>query len=152
MKPFSETPKLTGMVTFKHFDAAGNVINEQTVKNLVVTTGLQFMAARMVGSNNTPTEMTHMALGASATPPDLSDIALGAQLGRVALTGNKGTASNATVTYTATFGSDVATGAVVEAGIFSASTGGTMLCRTTFPVINKESSDSLSVTWVITVS
>lgn len=152
MSGFAEYPKLTGMVTFKHFDASGNLINEKTVKNLVVTTGLQYMAQRMVGNTASPSQMSHMALGSSATPADVSDTALGAQLGRVALTGNQGSWANATVTYSATFIAGEATGAVVEAGIFNASTGGQMLCRTTFPVINKESSDSLSVTWVITVS
>jgi hypothetical protein len=56
------------------------------------------------------------------------------------------------ITYTATFGAGTATGAVVEAGIFNASSGGTMLCRTVFPVINKNAGDSLAVTWVVTVS
>ena len=45
-----------------------------------------------------------------------------------------------------------ATGAVTEAGIFNAATSGTMLCRTTFDVINKGASDTMSVTWTITVS
>jgi hypothetical protein len=50
------------------------------------------------------------------------------------------------------FPAGTATGAITEAGIFNAATGGTMLCRTTFPVINKGSADSLAVTWVVTVS
>jgi hypothetical protein len=44
------------------------------------------------------------------------------------------------------------TGAITEAGILNGSSTGTLLCRTTFPVVNKASSDSIAITWVITVS
>ena len=44
------------------------------------------------------------------------------------------------------------TGAVTEAGIFNASSGGTMLCRTVFAVVNKGADDGMSITWQITVS
>ena len=54
--------------------------------------------------------------------------------------------------YTSSFEGGDATGAVTEAGIFNAATSGTMLCRTTFDVINKGASDTMSVTWTITVS
>lgn len=151
MNTIFDSPKATGQVTFTHMDAAGNVINKYVVKNLVVTSGLAHIAARMANSG-TPTQMTHMALGSSSTTPALGDTALGAQLGRVSLTVAGGTPSTNTITYSASFGAGVATGAVVEAGVFNASTGGVMLCRTTFPVINKNDTDSLAVTWVVTVS
>lgn len=148
MNSFNETPKVTGQVTFTHLDADGNVISESTVPNLVVTTGLAHIASRV--KDGTATVMSHMALGSTSTTPTLADTALGAQLGRVALTATSVTGN--AITYTATFAAGTATGAVVEAGIFNASSGGTMLCRTTFPVINKNSTDSLAVTWVVTVS
>lgn len=148
MNSFNETPKVTGQVTFTHLDADGNVISESTVPNLVVTTGLSHIASRV--KDGTATVMSHMALGSSSTTPTLADTSLGASLGRVALTATSVT--NNAITYTATFAAGTGTGAVVEAGIFNASSGGTMLCRTTFPVINKNSTDSLAVTWVVTVS
>jgi hypothetical protein len=46
----------------------------------------------------------------------------------------------------------VGTGAISEAGIFNASSGGTMLCRTVFPVVNKQASDTIAITWTITIS
>ena len=46
----------------------------------------------------------------------------------------------------------VSTGAITEAGIFNALTAGTMLCRTTFPVVNKAAGDSIVITWVVTIS
>lgn len=154
MNQFIDLPKATGMVTIKRFDITGALVEELNVKNLVVTTGLNYIAGRLADSGLAGnTQMTHMALGASTTEPALANTALGSQLGsRVGLGVAGGTPSGATVTYTATFGAGVATGAVTEAGVFNASTSGTMLCRTTFPVINKASTDSLAVSWVITIS
>jgi hypothetical protein len=56
------------------------------------------------------------------------------------------------VTYVASFGAGTGTGAVTEAGILNASSGGTLLCRTEFSVVNKGADDSMSITWTITVS
>ena len=59
--------------------------------------------------------------------------------------------ANNQITYVANFAAGVGTGAVKESGIFNGSTGGTMLCRTTFPVVNKQAGDSMTVTWTVTV-
>lgn len=152
MESIEQNIKATGMVTIQLFNKDGVLVEEKTVKNLVVTSGLNHIAARMTNTG-IPTQMTHMALGSSNNTPALSDTALGTQLGtRATLNVAGGTPSNNTITYAATFAAGVATGAVVEAGVFNASTLGTMLCRTTFPVINKGASDSLAVTWVVTIS
>ena len=39
-----------------------------------------------------------------------------------------------------------------EAGILNNSSGGSLLCRTVFSVINKGASDSMTITWTITIS
>jgi hypothetical protein len=139
--------KITGAVSIQVTGKDGTVKATREVKNLVVTTGKTFIAARMVG---TPTEMSHMALGASNTAAANGDTALGSELGRVAL--GSDTSTGAVVTYSATFPAGTATGAVVEAGILNASSAGTMLCRTVFPVVNKGADDAMSVTWAITIS
>jgi hypothetical protein len=139
--------KLTGDVEIKLFDQNGDVKDSRTIKNLVVTTGKNFIAARMVG---TPTAMSHMAVGSNNTAAANGDTALGAELGRVALSSS--TATGAVVTHIATFGAGVGTGAVVEAGIFNASSSGTMQCRSVFPVVNKGADDGMSITWTLTVS
>ena len=139
--------KITGAVEIKLFDKDGNVKDQRNIKNLVVTTGKEFIAARMVG---TPTAMSHMAIGSNNTAADVGDTALGTELGRVSLA--SASATGAVVTYTATFGAGVGTGAVVEAGILNNSSGGTLLCRSVFPVVNKGADDGMSVTWTVTVS
>lgn len=139
--------KVTGSVQICVFDKDGNVKDERKINNLVVTTGKNFIASRMVG---TPTAMSHMAIGAGTTAADAADTALESELGRVSLTSGASTA--AVVTYVATFGAGTGTGAVTEAGILNAGSGGTLLCRSTFAVVNKGADDGMSITWQITVS
>ena len=124
----------------------GKIIQE--VDNLVVTAGKGYVASRM--KDTSATAMSHMAIGSGSTAAAASDTALGNQLGRVALTST--TVSNAVVTYVASFPAGTGTGAVTEAAILNASSGGTMLCRTVFSVVNKGAQDSMTVTWTVTVS
>lgn len=142
--------KATGRVHIVKTNAQGEVTYDYVVPNLVVTTGKNFIAAKLRATTNSPASMTHMAIGTSSTTPAASDTALGTQTGRVSLSGD--TATNNAVTFTATFPAGTGDGAIVEAGIFNASSGGTMLCRTTFPVVTKGSGDTLAITWVVTVA
>lgn len=144
----NENIKVTGDVTVVITGPDGKVKESREIKNLVVTTGKSFIASRMVGTS--ASVMSHMAVGASSTAAAASDTALGSELGRVALASS--TSSGAVATYTATFPAGTGSGAVVEAGIFNATPGGTMLCRTVFPVVNKGADDAMSITWAITVS
>lgn len=147
----NETLKITGAVSLKLLDKTGNVIDERSIPNLVVSAGKTFIAASMLKTTaNTPIAMTHMAVGSSSTAPAAGDTALGGELGRVALA--SATSASNVVTYTATFPAGTGTGALVEAGIFNDASSGTMLCRTTFSVVNKGVADAMSITWTITVS
>ena len=120
----------------------------QDIDNLVVTTGKNLVASRLVGT--TPAVMSHMAIGSGTTAAAAGNTALGTELGRVSLT--SGSASSAVVTYVATFAAGTGTGAVTEAGLLNASSSGTMLARTVFSVVNKGANDSMTVTWTVTVS
>ena len=128
-------------------DENGNLKQELNVTNLVVDTGLDYIASRM--KDATATAMTHMAIGSGTTDPAPADTALQTQLGRVSLTST--TVTGNSVAYVASFAAGTGTGAVTEAGIFNASSGGTMLCRTEFAVINKAAGDSMTITWTVTV-
>ena len=101
-------------------------------------------------ASNSATVMSHMAIGTGSATPIAGDTILGIEAGRVTL--SSFSASTNTVTGTATFPAGTGTGAITEAGILNGSSTGTLLCRTTFPVVNKASSDSIAITWVITVS
>lgn len=151
MSTIVETVKATGQLSIKVTSASGQVKENIVVPNLVVTVGKEWIAARMADASQ-PVQMSHMAIGAVDTGPNPTDTALLSELGRVALTTAGGTVSGAVVTYEATFNAGTGTGAVTEAGIFNAATGGTMLCRTKFGVVNKGADDTLSITWTVTIS
>ena len=137
-------------------DENGNIKEDRTVPNLVVTVGKNLIASRLTGT--AANVMSHMAVGTSSTTPAAGDTTLGAEIAgsRTALNVAGGTAVLGDITYVAAFAAGVGTGAIVEAGIFNAASGSggfvnTMLCHTTFLVINKGVSDSLTITWKVTI-
>jgi hypothetical protein len=141
--------KLSGEVTLVLKDSNGNVKQTKTIKNLVVTAGLNFITSRM--QNASKGIMSHMGLGSGTVAAAAGDTDLGSLLGsREAI--DTDLVSGNTVTYVCTFEAGDATGAITEAGIFNAVSGGDMLCRTVFSAVNKAASDSLAITWVVTLS
>lgn len=124
----------------------GEVVQE--IPNLVVTTGKNYVASRM--KDATATAMSHMAIGTGSTAAAAGDTALGSEAARVALTST--TVSTNTISYVSTFPAGTGTGALTEACVINASSSGTMLCRTVFATVNKNSSDVMSITWQIVAS
>jgi hypothetical protein len=127
----------------------GKVKVNETVKNLVVDAGKGWIAARMTESS-IPDEMSHMAVGTDNTSAAGGQTTLVTEAARVALSTT--TISTNTVEYVATFGAGTGTAALVEAGILNAGSGGTLLCRTVFSVVNKGADDTLTITWTITIN
>jgi len=142
-----ETLKAKGHVAIVIQREDGSVETKE-IKNLVVSSGLNYIVSRM--KDATATAMSHMAVGAGTTAAAAGDTALGSELGRVALTST--TVTTNTITYVASFPAGTGTGAVTEAGIFNANVAGTLLCRTVFGVVTKNAGDSMTVTWQITIS
>lgn len=148
----NENLKMLGQVDLVLKDKDGNVKDSREIKNLVVNTGLAFIISRMAGT--TKAVMSHMALGSSTTAAAAAQTDLVSILGsREAIdsTTISGT-NNEKIVYVSSFEAGDATGAVTEAGIFNAATAGDMLCRTVFPVVNKQADDTLSITWTLTLS
>lgn len=144
-----ESVKFTGNVALVLTDELGN-IKEQQEHNLVVNSGLAYIASRI--KDATATAMSHMAIGTDATAASAAQTALITEVARVTFTSATivtTTVANDSVQYVATFGAGVGTGAITEAGILNAASVGTMLSRTVFSVINKGASDSLTITWTI---
>lgn len=139
----NENLKLTGALTIALND---KVVHE--VDNLVVTAGKNFVASRM--KDTTKAAMTHMAVGTGTTAAAASQTALVTENDRNALTSTTVTAN--AIAYVCTWAAGDATAALTEAGIFNASSGGDMLCRTVFSVVNKAAADSMTITWTVTVS
>lgn len=142
--------KISGELAIIVTDKSGHITQSMKVPNLVVTTGKQYIASRMAGT--TAAVMSHMAIGSGTAAANANNTALGNELGRAGSPLFSFQASGNIITATATFVEGVGTGAISEAGIFNASSGGTMLCRTVFPVLNKQASDTIAITWTITIS
>lgn len=233
---FKDSVKLTGRLLIQKYNDKNEKVYETEVPNLVVTSGKEFIASRIVGG--TYDAMGYMAIGDDTQIGALSQTTLINELSRVAVT--SATASGSNVTFTATFPAGSGTGSIVEAGVFNKGsssvlifdgdnavndgsheitytshglvtgdkvtytdgggtavvgltdggtyyviridantlklassyanaiagtaigitsgigsnhklTYGTMLCRTTFPVITKSSSETIAISWVVTV-
>ena len=141
--------KLKGRVGIVLKDKDGNVKETREVDNLVVNAGLDYIASRMKDAS--AAAMTHMALGTNSTAAAAGQTALSAQAGSREALDSTTVTSNAVV-YVASFEAGDATGNIVEAGLFNASSGGTMLCRTVFGSVAKQADDSMTVTWTVTIS
>lgn len=139
--------KVSGNVKLEHYNENGDIIETKEFKNLIVSTGKDFIAQRM--KDDITNVMSHMAVGTGDTAATLSDTTLETEIDRNAL--DSTTVTDNDVTYVATYPAGDATGALTEAGIFNASSAGVMLCRTVFPVVNKSAGDSVTITWTITV-
>ena len=150
-----ETVKATGKLTIVLYDENGVVKQTQECENLVVTVGKGYITSRMIGTS--ATAMGYMEVGTSTTAAAAGQTALVAAVSasRTALTSSTQATSstaNDSVTYVATFAAGTGTGALTEAGIFNAASAGTLLCRTVFSVVNKGSSDAMTITWTVTLS
>ena len=141
--------KLRGDVAIVVKDKNGKVKDSREIHNLVVSAGLEYICSRMAGTS--ASVMSHMAVGSGTTAASAGQTDLVSALGsREAL--DSSTASSNTITYVSSFEAGEGTGAVTEAGVFNASSGGTMLCRTVFAVVNKDADDTMSITWTITLT
>lgn len=123
----------------------GTVKERRDVYNTVTTAGKNGLADQALAS---PTlgKPTHMAVG-TGTP---SATALGTETDRNALTSK--TRSSAVITMVGDWAAGDATAALTEAGVFDASSSGNMWLSSSFSVINKGASDTLSISWTLTIS
>jgi hypothetical protein len=152
---FQDTVKITGKLDIYTYHESDLLtpINHLEIPNLVVTTGKQFIASRI--SSTPAAQISHMAIGGNPAPPATlaSDTTLATEIARVALTNPGGTASSNTIQFSATFPAGTGTSATVsEAGLFNASSAGTMLARTTFTAQNKTAAMIITIVWTITIS
>jgi hypothetical protein len=138
-----------GHVRVDLFGPDGYLKDSREIDNLVVDAGKAHIADRL---STTPggAAMGWMAIGTGATAPAAANTALGTEIDRNATTSITDAAN--VVTYVGNWAAgDGTNSAIAEAGIFNASSAGTMLARATFTAINKGASDTLAITWTVTV-
>lgn len=152
--PVNDSVTPEGVVHFKLYDAHGNLKQSQTTPNLIVNTGKAHIASRLISNSGATTY--YIGIGIGETNPIESQTTLINQQGtRVLATATQGTSpSNNKVTFVAEFApqNPSLTVTLVEAGIFTASSGGTMLNRVKYSAINKEPGDTLVISWDVTIN
>jgi hypothetical protein len=126
-------------------DINGNIKDERHIHNTVTTAGKNMIADRLLASPTLGVP-THMAIGTGTG----GTTALTTELDRNALTSKN--RSNAVVTMVGDWAAADGTGAITEAGVFDASSTGNMHLYSSFSVINKGASDTLSISWTLTIS
>jgi hypothetical protein len=130
---------------------AGEIKQKVEGHNVITTDGLSFVAGFLVGNVTTASTFTmrYIAVGSNNTAESAANTALGTELARVS--GVVSQVTGAIYRVTATFPSGIGTGAIVEYGLLSSSSAGTMLSRDTEAVVNKGANDELVVVTEITL-
>lgn len=152
MEKLNEQIKLNGNVSVTLIGPDGKIKQQHSKHNLVVTVGKTYLAAWLAAATQATEFMTYIALGTGTSGPSSGDTTLGTEFsggGYSRVDGTLTSASNVW-TNTATFSPGNGTGAVTEAGLFSASTVGTLFARQVFSVYNKAAGDTLIVVWNVT--
>jgi len=150
----SEGIPATGYVVVSVF-RAGEEIYHYEDSNLITNAGLDFISAQ-IGSTSTGTNgANYIALSSDATAPAVTDTTLTGEISGNGLDRAQGTYAHTVGTNTFTvqevFTATGTVSAIQKTGLFTASSGGTMMAENTFSSVNLISGDQLTVTWTITI-
>lgn len=149
----SKTPldpfHILGTLLLKLFDARGELFHAAMHTNIVVDTGKAAVIDRLQAAS--PAVHDYMAIGTGNTAAAAGDTALQTETG----TRVQGALTQPTATtdrLISTFAAGNGTAAITETGRLNASSSGNLFCRSVFAAVNKGASDSLQITYDITVS
>jgi hypothetical protein len=132
-------------------DQYGNYKTHVEGKNVVTNSGIAFLAKFLHSAATSGSfTMNYIAIGTDSTAEAAGNSTLGTEASRH--TGVISYAGAGVFTVVATFAAGSGTGDIVEYGVFSANTNGTMFNRATQSAVAKGASDSLEVTCNITLS
>lgn len=149
---FDKVFNIKGHWTMQLTGPDGQVKDQKAGQNVVTTVGKEFLASYMYSGAVAAATFTmkYVAIGSDATAEAVGNTALGTELARS--TGTVSYISGQIYQVKATFAAGVGTGSIVEYGLFSSNTAGTMFARDTETAIAKGASDTLTVTAQFTVS
>lgn len=146
----NEQITVTGDVKITVFDENGNIKEVRDIKNLVVDGGKSFIASKIAQSGSL--NISYMGIGTGLSSPIYSNTALDSQIAKRQTTAIAYTSGTNQVTFTSSFsGVTHHNTAVSEAGLFCASTGGVMVCRTVFGSFTILSTDTIGISWTLSI-
>jgi len=137
------------------FSSIDEIKDERLIHNIIASTGLNIVIKQILGSSGAgaqPDKFNWVGLGTSTNAATTNDTALGGEVGTRQQDTDPTFPALGQGQLVVTFGTANATGNISESGVFNSSNTTCMLCRTTFAAIAKGTSDSLQVTWDITIS
>lgn len=140
---------IKGHVKFELFDKDGNLKEIKEIHNTVSSVGKNMIADQLLDS---PTIAVPGWMEVGTGTPGATK--LGAYIAGSRTAFSSKTRNDNVVTMITTFAAGVGTGAITEAGVFNVVTEDTadMILYTNFAVINKAATDSLTITWTLTVN
>lgn len=144
--------KLSGKYFVYLYGPDGQLKDQREGHNVITTVGKEFMASFLYSAAVGASTFTakYIAIGTDSTAEAVGNTALGTESART--TGTAAYVSGAVYQISATFATGVGTGGIVEYGLFSSSSAGTMISRDTETVVNKGANDTLTVTYQMTLS
>lgn len=157
MKLKAQDLTFKGIFTIEHRDKFGNLKDRFDVDNTVTTAGKGGVTAHLYGGASA--RYMYLALDASSTAAAVANTTLASEITSPSLKRASSTATQATTTVSNdtlqnvhTF-SSTATQTVYGVGLFNTATsGGTLMSRTTFAAKNLVSGDTLQVTHKLIVA
>ena len=146
--------RLKGFIEAELRNAFTNEVIERTkTPNQIVVGGRKWVLQQLASSEmNTALSIGYLAVGTGTVSPATSDSALGGESLRKAI----GTFSTANLTANppswqaaVSFATNEANTTLSEVGLFNSNSAGTMLGRATFTTLNKSTSNTLSISYIV---
>jgi len=151
----SDGMKVTGWVKVQVV-REGNVIYFSENHNLITTAGKDYISAQIGSTSPAGNGANYIGLSLDSQAPSASDTALAGEIATGGLARALGTYSHTagqnTFTVTKQFTASGTFTGVQKAGLFTASTAGTMMAENTFSSVNLVSGDQITITWTITIA
>lgn len=148
----SDAVTLKGKYFVTLYGPGGEVKEQAETENVVTSVGKEWLASFLSSAAAAAATNTakYAVIGTDSTAEAVGNTALGTEASRH--TGTVSYVSNAIFQVTATFAAGSGTGDIVEYGVYTSSTGGTLISRATKSAIAKAASDTLTVVFQLTLS
>lgn len=143
----TESLALIHNVEVELYGPGGELKERVELHNLIPTVGKEGIIDNLLAAPSLG-KPTHMAIGTGTEAAKAGDTKLKTELDRNTLA--EKTRSGTAVTMKGEWAAGDGTGAITEAGLFSASSEGTLFAHAVFSVVNKGAEDTLTITWKIT--
>lgn len=146
-------PTLTSCLKVRHIDRDGNMTDYGTIGYRVVTTAfVNFMVDQLQAETSEWGDFKFHDSGVGTTAANVSDTDIETTDGESRATGTQTEGASANIYRSVGTISYTTTKAITEQGLFSQSTGATLMDRHVFTAINVVNGDSIQFTYELTVS